>query len=304
MADTKAKNSVQKRSVGRPRKQRPVAESVVRNGIVDSPSSESSCLELHYDQAVNLKRIFNMLKSMDARDIRFDFGLSTVVIVGQGHIGHNFARITIDCKKLNSYYCAAPFTAIIDAKKLEKVMSKIDKIHDSIYMIAKHSSFMNEIHVILEDKSHGVQEYHTIRLLESSGAFGDHLEDLKLETYSLTFTLESKYFKRVISDIMKISKDFIVERSSMAELMFPYTCETRSIQSKHIFTNPDLIDLRCTLDRSDMIQASSRIEYIQPLSSNLYSPYIGIYVDNTQRMAFKSILDQGTIVILYASDLA
>lgn len=82
----------------------------------------------------------------------------------------------------------------------------------------------------VNDESQGVKEYHTISLLESSTAADDNVvSSLPYQNYPLSFTLPSKYFKKVIGDISKFSKDFTVERRAGVPLSFPYDSNSKTI---------------------------------------------------------------------------
>lgn len=290
-----------KRRVGRPRSVKPDPPAATRRGIVAEPVVEEHALEMVYDIPVNLKKIFTLFKLMDTRDVKMEFRLSCVRISGAGHLKHNFIDLTIDSSRLSQYFCRHNIIMVIDQKNLEKVIQKIDKSYSSIHFIAKQDSYMKELFVVLNDDAQGVKEYHTISLLESSNASDDTgVSSLPYINYPLSFTLPSKYFKKVISDISKFSKDFTIERSAGVPLSFPYDSNSKTIDVNHVFTNADIFKISSTLSENEFLSTSVRIEYIQSLATALLSDYINVFVDKENMMVFKTTVDDEAFSLILA----
>lgn len=290
-----------KRPVGRPKMIKPPPQPIQRNGIISEPVVSTHVLELVYDEPMNIKKIFNLFKLVDMRDIRIEFKLSGVRISGSGHLKHNFIELDIDSNKMTQYFCKHNIIMIIDQRNLEKIVQKIDKSYNSIYFIAKQDSYMKELNIVLQDQKQGIKEYHTISLLESSANTDDNVvSSLAYEEYPLSFTLPSKYFKKVISDISKFSQDFTIERRTGVPLSFPYDSNSKTIEVSHIFTNPDVFQVHSTLDEQDFLSTTVRIEYIQSLANALLSTHVQVYVDKENLMVFKTELDDSAFMLILA----
>lgn len=290
-----------KRPVGRPKIIKPAPPTATRKGIVAEPNIPDHALELVYDTPVNLKKIFTLFKLMDTRDVKMEFRLSGVRISGAGHLKHNFIDLHIDSAKLTQYFCKHNMIMVIDQKNLEKVIQKIDKSYNSIHFIAKQDSYMKELFVVLNDESQGIKEYHTISLLESSTAVDDNIVGtLPYNSYPLSFTLPSKYFKKVIGDISKFSKDFTVERRAGVLLAFPYDSNSKTIDVNHVFTRPELFKIQSTLKETEFLSTTVRIEYIQSLATALLSDQINVFVDHENMMVFKTTIDDTAFTLLLA----
>lgn len=290
-----------KRPVGRPRIVKPTPQTATRRGIVAEPIIPDHALEMVYDTPTNLKKIFTLFKLMDTRDVKMEFRLSGIRISGAGHLKHNFIDLNIDSAKLTQYYCKHNIIMVIDQKNLEKVIQKIDKSYDSIHFIAKQESYMKELYIVLNDESQGIKEFHTISLLESSNSTDDNIvSSLPYQSYPLSFTLPSKYFKKVIGDISKFSKDFTVERRSGFPLSFPYDSNSKTIDVNHIFTRAELFKINSTLHDNEFLSTAVRIEYIQSLATALLSDNINIFVDHENMMVFKTTVDEEAFTLLLA----
>jgi Proliferating cell nuclear antigen, N-terminal domain len=290
-----------KRRVGRPKLVKPAPQSSTRKGIVAEPNVPDHALEMVYDEPINLKKIFMLFKLMDTRDVKMEFRLTGVRISGAGHLKHNFIDLNINSANLSQYYCRHNIIMIIDQKNLEKVIQKIDKSYNNIHFIAKHDSCMKELYIVLNDEAQGIKEYHTISLLESSNTSDDNLvSSLPYTNYPLSFTLPSKYFKKVIGDISKFSKDFTVERRPGVLLSFPYDSNSKTIDVNHVFTNPELFKINSSLPDTEFISTTVRIEYIQSLATALLSDNINVFVDHENMMVFRTTIDDGTFTLLLA----
>lgn len=303
MSEVQQANMVRptKRPVGRPKMIKPPPQPVQRNGIVTEPNVSAHVLELVYDEPMNIKKIFNLFKLVDMRDIRMEFKLSGVRISGSGHLKHNFIELAIDSNKMTQYYCKHNIIMIIDQRNLEKIVQKIDKSYNSIYFIAKQDSFMKELNIVLHDQKQGIKEYHTISLLESSNNSDDNVvSSIIYSDYPLSFTLPSKYFKKVISDISKFSQDFTIERRPGIPLSFPYDSNSKTMEVTHVFTNPDIFKVNTVLETQDFLSTTVRIEYIQSLANALLSDFVEIYVDRENMMIFKTNLDDAAFMLTLA----
>ena len=300
--DKKDKKENKKRPVGRPPKiDKNEKKTAARKGIVSEPQVSDHVIELVYDAPLNIRRIFTLFKLMDTQDIKIEFKLSSVRITGVGRIGHNFIDLTIDCSKLLQYYCKHDIIINLDQKNIEKVIQKIDKSYDSIYIISKEDSYKKNVNIILNDDSKGIREYHKISLIEDMSSEEENIiKKLDYLSYPLSFTLPSKYFKKIISDISKFSKDFTVERRPGVLLSIPYDSNAKTIDVDCIFTNDQMFKINCSLDPDDFISTTVRIEYIQSMATALLSEEVQVFVDKEDMMVFKSIIDNGTFELLLA----
>lgn len=190
---------------------------------------------------------------------------------------------------------------IIDQKNHEKVIQKIDKSYDSIHFNAKKDCYMKELYIVLNDESQGVKEFHTISLLESSNAADDNIvSSLPYQSYPLSLPLPSKYFKKVIGDISKFSKDFTVERRAGVPISFPFDSNSKNTDVNHIFTRAELFKIDSSLAENEFLSTTVRIKYIQSLATALLSDNINVCVDRENMMVFKNTIDDEAFTLLLA----
>lgn len=294
MYSTKNENlsNTQKRGPGRPRQKNIDIEKVKKIGIDTVPHFPENIVEFSYALPKNIKGIFNIFKLMQCRDIRFEFTPMNVTITAIGHSEQNFINVVVDGMKLNRYYCKHPVNAIIARKNLDKITQKIDPSYSHIHIIIKEDSYRKNINIILNDENNKVNEYHVINIIEDITENIDHIfSNLHYHNYPLNFRMNSKYFKKVIGDISKYSKEFAIEKREGIILKFPYSTNSDNVVGYNLFTDASKFNIKSTLEPDDFILVSVNIEYITPLSNSLISDNINIYVDKENKMCFKCGID-------------
>ncbi|KAG1708556.1 hypothetical protein DVH05_022184 [Phytophthora capsici] len=168
---------------------------------------------------------------------------------------------------------------VIDQKNLENVIQKIDKGHNSVRFIAKVDSYMKELYIVLNNENKSVKEYHTISLLGSSTAADDKVVgSLPYASYPLSFSMPSKYFKKVVGDISKFSKDFTVERRAWVPLSLAYDSNSKTIDVDHTFTKAQLFKIKTVLPGHEFLSTTVRVEYTQSLATALLSDFVHVFV--------------------------
>lgn len=289
----------ERRPVGRPKSNNNIKKSSKRLGIIHEPKYDENIIELAYDVPINFKKIFNLFKLMIVREIKIEFCQTKVKISGMGHLQKNFINLTIDGNKLTQYYCKHNIVIVVDLKNIDKVIQKIDKSYDSIYIIAKADSYRKNINIVLNDEKQGTREFHTVSLIEEiTSDIDDIFNELNYQYYPLTFTLPSKYFKKIINDISKFNNEFTIERKKGVLLSFPYDTNSKNVDVNHIFLNEKVFKIKSTLAEDDFLSTTVNIEYIHSLASSLIAESVEIFVDKEKMMVFRCVIDDQTFELL------
>jgi hypothetical protein len=292
-----------KRPVGRPKIEKNTKKNNPRNGIVyTGPKTNGHILELIHDDPQDFKRIFNLFKLIGSRDIKMEFKLDSVKIYGTGHLQDNFIDLKINCVNLVRYYCKFNICINIAQENIELISQKIDKSYDSIEFILEEDSYKKSINIVLHDENKFAHEYHILSILpdRSEIDIDNIIRSLNYNDYPLQFTLDSKYFKKIISNISKCDTDFTIEKRSGTFLSFPYNGNSTNISVNHEFTKNNQLDLKSTLTDNDLLSTSVRIEFIQCMASAMLSKSIRIFVDDDDMMVLRSIIDDGTFELIFA----
>ena len=291
-----------KRSVGRPRLIQRI-DPLPKLGILNSPSNEDNLVELSYDNVSIFKKIFNLLKTMNVKEINIQFNNNYTKIFGIDHLEKNLINIKIDSNKLNHYYCEHPINITLDPKNLDKITQKIDKHYSLFSIILKKKSYRNNIIIILNNKILSIDESHIINLIETNvdyDSFNDKSVDYNL--YPLKFELTGKYFKKLINDVSTFSEIFTIEKVNNNPLQFIYKNINNTIKGFNICKDSSKIKLQSSLSENDIFSVSVRIDYIKALSNSLLSEKIKIYADSENDLVFNLLIDNGSFeIIIYTS---
>ena len=291
-----------KRSVGRPRLIQRI-DPLPKLGILNNPSNEDNLVELSYDNVSIFKKIFNLLKTMNVKEINIQFNSNYTKIFGIDHLEKNLIHIKIDSNKLNHYYCEHPINITLDPKNLDKITQKIDKHYSLFSIILKKKSYRNNIIIILNNKILSIDESHIINLIETNvdyETFNDKSVDYNL--YPLKFELTGKYFKKLINDVSTFSEIFTIEKVNNNPLQFIYKNINNTIKGFNICKDSSKIKLQSSLSENDIFSVSVRIDYIKALSNSLLSEKIKIYADSENDLVFNLLIDNGSFeIIIYTS---
>lgn len=269
-------------------------EIIERKGIVDTPTFNTNIMELVYDGPQVFKKIFNLFKLMDVKEIKISFMLDHVDIITTDHLQKNVNKLTINCSKLIHYYCSYPITITLNAKNIEKVIQKLDKTYHTITIISKEISYRNEILIIFRNSEIDMDEYHTINLIETEQSELITCDKPNYDLYPIQFQLTSKLFKKIITDMASFSNTFTIEKIKGIALQFSCMTPEKTIKVKHIYKNEGKIKLKSTILEDDIFSVSTKIDYIKALSNSLIGDTINFYVDKEEDIVFKLIIDNGT----------
>lgn len=286
-----------KRSVGRPRRT-PQPDPMPRNGIVYEPSSSDNLVEMSYDNVSVFKKIFNLLKNMNVKEINFYFTDTGVLLFGVDHLEKNIIHIKVNSNKLNHYFCERPVTITLDTKNLDKITQKIDKNYELMSFILKKDSYRNNLIIILNNKEMSIDESHIIRLIESDHNYDTFMnKSSNYNSYPLKFELNCKYFKKLINDMYVFSEVFTIEKVNNQPLQFVYKNLNNTIRGYNICKDPKKINLETTLDEEDIFSVSVQIDYVKSISNSLLSEKVRIFADSDNDLVFNMSIDEGVIDI-------
>ncbi len=286
-----------KRSVGRPRRT-PQPDPVPRNGIVYEASSSANLVEMSYDNVSVFKKVFNLLKNMNVKEINFNFTGTGVLLFGVDHLEKNIIHIKVNSNKLNHYFCEKPVTITLDTKNLDKITQKIDKNYELMSFILNKDSYRNSLTIILNNKEMSIDESHIIRLIESEHNYETFMnKSSNYMTYPLKFELNSKYFKKLINDMYVFSEVFTIEKVNNSPLSFVYKNLNNTIRGYNICKDDKKIKLETNLNEDDIFSVSVQIDYVKSLSNSLLADIVKVYADVDNDLVFNLSIDDGVFDI-------
>ena len=292
------KNYKSKKKPGRPRKN-PLKKSVKRNGVAVNPVGDNTTVEFVYDIPINFKKIFQLFTAIAARNIRMDFKKDRVDILTCCHLKKSWVKVTIDCSKVNHYYCARETSVFINPGTTEKIIKNLNKEYTTISWILYRATDRSSVTIVFKNALE-IDERRTVNLVQDPGIeFNANFSD---EGYPLSFFLTGKYFKQLISISKSFSDRITLKKIGEAPLIFEYSGEDGS-SHKHIVKNPKNISLDSKVDEDDIFSSTVNIDYIEPLSKILITNNVKVSADCHKNMIFETNLDKKVISIYMSTQI-
>ena len=113
----------------------------------------------------------------------------------------------------------------------------------------------------------------------------------------------SRFFKDLINDINDISEEFMIEKKYNSPLTFKYKNIQGKLHSKNTFKGENEIKLVCNQEPGDIYGASIYATQIKPISSNLISDNINIYLKQDKDIVFQINIENNTFNFLIFSKI-
>ena len=300
----KNEQPVIKRTRGRPKNK--TVSTVLKHGIVTKPTLSNTIMELQYHIPLIFKKVFNLFEQIKIHDLKIEFKNEYILIKTIDNVEKNIILLTINCKEMISYYCKFDFEINIDSSTLQRLLKKIDKSYTTICLYSSEENYNNELNVILFRSDYKMKEKHIIKLIDIN-SMEDRINSIRLTNdylkYPIQFELNSKFFKNLINDMNDINDEFTIEKKFNCPLTFKYKNIQSKLISKNIFKGNNEIKLLCTQEPGDIYGNTIYTTQIKPISSNLLSDNISIYLKQDKDVVFRINIEQNTFTFLIYSQI-
>lgn len=280
-----------KRGPGRPKKT-PKRAALPKTGISNAPLYiNNNVLEFTYDKPIVFKKLWTYFKAMAIEKILTIFRPNEVIFYGEDHYKKSQMRVHINVHKINHYYLKDEFNINLVNKKLELIMSTIDKTYNSVIFMSKSTSVGQNIKIVLNNDVDIAEEYHTIELTNNNLVMKD--ESLFLdEDYPIKFELPARYFKKMISDVRSFSDELSIKQEGQSQpLVFEYVTADKKIRSENIVKNNKNIKFTSKIAKNNIFKTTFKVDYVKPVSSALLADSITIYASEEKQLMFKIDID-------------
>lgn len=295
----------QKRPPGRPCTM-PKIKRVAKNGVQTSPLLPDNYMELVYDNPFLFKKTLMIFKTMNAKEIMFDFGCEEIKVIAIDHLRQSNILLTIDCSKAVRYFCRSPVLSIIDAKKFDKIMSIINKSYTTITISKKTNEERSRIIFTLTDVNE-MDEVYTVDLITTQA--NDYDDDaFDVDEHKISFMMTDKLFKSFICNSKIMANVLTIRKYSHAHpLTVSYKSDDKMITGQRVIKNGDKINLRCdNLGENEIFSMSVNIGFLKPITtaipqSSKEGTNIFVSLHETKKMVVSYFVDNGFMNVAVAT---
>jgi hypothetical protein len=277
---------------GRPRK-KPTRERGHHNGIMAQPTNPAYVVEMTYDDPLLLKRMFALMKSMEASEIRMEFTPGSVSIYSSDHLVRNHCLVKFDATQLTYYYCAADTSVNLPLSNIEKAILMLDKPHTSVSFIVKAAT-RNSIITTVFTNANGISEFKDFETVEITGPPAAAAVSYEFADYPVQMSMPSKTLKKLVNDIGAFSGEFKVEHIGGQSLVFPFK-SGKGVSGRNVIplerAKAEYQFVTTLTKPSEMCVSGVNIDYVRPISSAIIAEEIRIAVHSTQNMILSAKVD-------------
>lgn len=286
MTDTNTTQTTKKKP-GRPKKAVTTVQQVIK-GISTTPQNPDHILELIYDNPLMFKKIFSLEKAFEVSEVEIVFTPTQMQIITRDHLDKSSIHATIEGRLMYWYYCKDTVRVCIKRDNIEKAFATLTKSHISITFILKEN-YRSSLYCIFKDSEYHTDDQYEIEMLVQSERNHKPLPDTS--SYPIQFKLSSKYFKTKISNIKKLSDEFMIQKMRSDPLQFNFE-KNQKVNLISVYNDPASIELKCSLAPDDIFSVTIVIDYIKPFSNANISDDVYIAVDKNRPLSFTSYLDK------------
>jgi hypothetical protein len=272
---------------------------LTRNGIVDEPSKLENIpqlqrvVEFYYDNPLSIKKIFGLFKHMNSKKVNIYFQEEKIVFIATDFKGENDIHIEILCSEVNSYYIEEPFTVGLNLSNIKNVMNKITKDFQSITIWCNRDERGAKLNIELFN--HKLNNPTTSRINLQNPDSVLSLETIEeklnnLDNYPIKFELESKIFKKKITDALGLGPKLRIEKDGDEPLTLITDHSEGVGTDDDVFNDPETIALESNIG-NDMFSTTVYLSKLKALASALISDKIKIAVDKYDPIIFTATLD-------------
>jgi hypothetical protein len=288
-----------KKGPGRPRKT-PKKERMERLGVVDESKFPDSLVELVYDQPAALKKLSGFFKQLMANMVEINFTPTKVMFFVKDHTKTNQTRVVLEGDLLPSYFCKRNYKMTVDRTDLDVVFGKVDKTYDSAIFIVSEPS-PETMKVVLENDM-GFAESHDIAHVELGDEDDAVSEEVRPrfdeERFMIQFTLGSKFFKKMVTDLKLMTTDVTIKQDSVdSDLSFEYQSGNNKMFCVNRATDPKKIKLVSRLKGRESAMVEVRVDHLKPISQSQVSEESTLRIHEDLPLMTLASIDDGTITI-------
>lgn len=272
-----------KRGPGRP----PIDNKGIREdrlGLCPEPKNPNSSMELYYASPEIFKKLFTLYKSTNVHNIFITFDIEQVIFVATNFTKKCTIKTTLNCHRAHRYFNKQPITIRIGRKHAESVINCIDPKYYSAIQFRIDNYHTETDHIVIELFNTRLNSCSINSINVQTITENEIVELWDTSLYRLSFTLDKRDFKKIISDIENITPKFSIEKVEGASpLRLRYNKDV-IITTDKLFHDPKKIAMQSTMYPNEIIAATIAIDNIKPISNSQVAEHFQLHVDSQHKL--------------------
>lgn len=283
-----------KRGPGRPCKL-PKKNVIPRKGISKTPKCRENYVELLYDKPIILKKIIQFFKNLASNEIQVIFRPTEMIMHSFDNYKKSSTYVTIDCRKVNHYYCAGNIEIGLQRKDIELIFNTVNKEYNCVIISSNITSVNKNIIFSLEDNIK-TNEVYAVDLIELDNKLCNEEEFLD-NNYMISFKLSGHIFKEKINNIKSFTDKFSINQEDpYSPLTIEFMKNNKKVHTKYNLNDTE-IELDSKLSGDNCFRIDIKVDYLKPIATAQIAEHIYIFIDENKKFMTKSYIDNGTIEI-------
>lgn len=294
----------EKRGPGRP-PTKTVKTELKREGIVHAPSvtcelpQMQRVLELVYGSPPIFKKVFSLLKAMNAKKGNIYFKKEGMIILSTDVISKNIVCIKLLGRNLTSYYCEEEFEIGINISNLIKITNKLTKAFEKVTFWTTREDKDQKLNITLYNGEIESTETSKINVEKADPKLKlDEVEKMinltETNLYEIAFSLDSKIFKKKITDSSSLGNRLRIEKDGANPLQFITPYAENVGDDTHTFENDQKINLRSNIG-DDLFSTTVYLSKLRALANSTISDKIEINLSKYEPIVFTAYKDNGIV---------
>ena len=295
-----------KKGPGRPPKNKPKFPKK-KLGIQNFPVyNEFNDIELIYSEPFIMKKIFSFIIGQ-SDTIHCNFKKDKFNILCKDKYNSNRIKITMHANGLQRYYCKEELNIGLSVSYLEPLNKKLGKQFDEFLWFSESYDKDKFTYIYIKRISYKDSWNQTKYNLVGNYEIIDEniFNKYSIEEYPLSFELQTKIFKDIISDANnhRSNKIYIRQNGKNSPLIIEYTPECGRYKTYNPFKNLKEIKLKSNIGEDETFSIAILVDRLKPISSIIPSDTIEFKLSKTKDMIMIAKLDNNVIEITILTEI-
>lgn len=287
---------------GRPKKQELQENEKQYIGIVNnSINNSNSLIEMELACPMNFKKIINVYKLYDTRDIKFEFKKTEMILSGSNTYDDAILIVKFNCHKIKRYFCKNSITIHIGTDLLDKVMKNIDKNILLLSMQIDDHTKDSIVTIVLKNHKIKKEIKYNLNITPTAKLIKSHNNNIFRDNI-FSFCLPFDQIKKILNESLLPQKIMITIDKIKKIILFRSTSEVSGELETLIKYNYEYYNANIKNINAESCTNTIKVSTLKPFSSLKFHNYNVQFIGNDKTIVLHlDDKDKKFIIDLYIS---